>query len=161
MIEGRAQLLGDNVSGDQIIGGQYLGGGAPPEELAGNLFESCRPDLAQSLQPEDILVAGENFGCGSSREQILLVMKAAGIRCVVARSFSRNFYRGGVNLDILPIVCAPRVEEYDRLTVDVEAGIISVEGRGDYPFPAFPVQLAGLVRAGGLIPYYKAHGGQD
>lgn len=158
MIEGRARLLGDNVSGDQIIGGQYLGG-APPEELAGHLFESCRPDLAQSLQPEDILVAGENFGCGSSREQILLVMKAAGIRCVVARSFSRNFYRGGVNLGILPIVCAPRVEECDRLTVDVEAGI-KCGGEGGLPFPGLS-RPAGRACARGRADPLLAYGGLD
>ena len=158
MIRGRARLLTDNISGDHIISGHNLGAGRSSEELAKCLFQSCRPDLAATLQPGDIIVAGENFGCGSSREQILQVMLAAGIRCVVAKSFSRNFYRGGINVGILPIEQTIEIAELDILEIDLNAGLIRLETGKSYPFSPFPQQLQGFIQEGGLLNYYKAHG---
>ena len=83
-MKGKAVVLGDNVNGDQIIAGSRLAGGKNETEAVPYLFEACRSDFSSVYQPGDILVAGENFGCGSSREQIILVMKAAGVRCVIA-----------------------------------------------------------------------------
>ncbi len=156
-MKGKAIVLGDNVSGDQIIAGGRLAGGKGEAEAVPYLFESCRSDFAAVYRPGDILVAGENFGCGSSREQIILVMKAAGIRCVIARSFSRHFYRSGINMGVLPLVCKAQIHDGDEVCVDLENSRIQVNGGQPVTFTAFPKQVLGYISAGGLIAYYKAH----
>lgn len=154
---GRAVVLGDNVSGDQIIAGSRLAGGKSEAEAVPYLFESCRSDFAAVYRPGDILAAGENFGCGSSREQIIQVMKAAGIRCVIARSFSRHFYRAGINTGILPLICDAPIREGDLVTVELEQNRLRVNDGEPVAFAPFPKQVLGYIAEGGLLNYYQNH----
>ncbi|WP_101550591.1 3-isopropylmalate dehydratase [Anaerotruncus massiliensis (ex Togo et al. 2019)] len=156
-MKGKAVVLGDNVNGDQIIAGSRLAGGKNETEGVPYLFEACRSDFSSVYQPGDILVAGENFGCGSSREQIILVMKAAGVRCVIAKSFSRHFYRGGINMGILPLICRAEIREGDLVEVDLEKSCIRVNGSDPVAFEPFPPQVVGYLTEGGLLGYYKKH----
>ena len=154
---GRAVLLGDNVSGDQIISGARLAGGKSEAEAVPYLFEACRSDFAAVYRPGDILAAGENFGCGSSREQIIQVMKAAGIRCVIARSFSRHFYRSGINTGILPLICSADIRDGDMVSVDLNESQLQVNGGEPVAFVPFPSQVLGYIAEGGLLSYYQNH----
>ena len=154
---GKAIVLGDGVSGDQIIAGSRLAGGKSEAEAVPYLFESCRSDFGDLFAPGDILAAGENFGCGSSREQIILVMKAAGIRSVIAKSFSRQFYRGGINMGILPVVCQAEIHDGDRVTVDLENHCIRINDLDPVEFAPFPEQVLGYISEGGLLNYYRKH----
>lgn len=158
-MKGKAYLLGNNVSGDQIISGSYLSSGKPAEELIGHLFEDLRPDFSEKYTSGDIIVAGENFGCGSSRELAMTLMKTAGIGCVVARSFSRNFYRNGINLGILPIECSAVIADGDTVEIDMDTSCIIVNSLDKYSFVPFPPQIMGYIREGSLVEYYKKHGG--
>lgn len=158
LIEGKARILGDNISGDQIIAGRYLSGNVSIEKAVEHLFESCRPDLAASFQPGDILVAGHNFGCGSSREHVLQVLFVAGVKCVIAKSFSRSFFRGGINMGILPIQAAINVTEFDSVKVDLQSSTICVNDDNNfYSFSPFPQELQAIIRAGGLINFFRKH----
>ncbi|MCI8491705.1 MULTISPECIES: LeuD/DmdB family oxidoreductase small subunit [Anaerotruncus] len=154
---GKAIVLGDNVSGDQIIGGNRLAGVNSEADAVPYLFEACRSDFASVYKEGDILAAGENFGCGSSREQIILVMRAAGIRCVVARSFSRHFYRSGINMGVLPLECDAKIRDGDTVTVDLEHSRIQVNDCAPVGFTPFPKQVLGYISEGGLLNYYKKH----
>lgn len=154
---GYAYLLGDNVSGDQIISGAHLSSGKTNEECIKYLFEDCRTDFAEAFKPGDIIAAGENFGCGSSREMVILLMKQAGIRCVVAKSFSRNFYRSGINMGIIPIVCRADIKNGDKIEIDLAKGIVCLNQKEAYTFTAFPDQILAYINEGSLLAYYKKH----
>lgn len=156
-MKGKAYLLGDNVGGDQIISGAYLASGKSPEECISHMFEDCRTDFAQVYRPGDIIAAGENFGCGSSREMVVVLMKKAGIRCVVAKSFSRNFYRSGINMGILPVICPADIRDGDEIEVDLEGGTVTVNGSESYGFAAFPEQVLAYINEGSLLAYFKKH----
>lgn len=158
LLEGHARLLGDNISGDHIISKEFIRQGLSMPELKPYLFHNCRPDLGALLGPEDILVAGENFGCGSSREYVMLLMLEAGIRCVVAKSFSRSFYRACINQGLLPIVCNIQAEEGGLVQVDTVKGTVRVEGGKEHTFLPFPEMMMNIISEGGLINYYKKHG---
>ncbi len=158
LIRGRARLLGDDVSGAQIMPSKYLAGMVSPEALVRYLFEPVRADLGPSLEPGDIIVAGENFGGGSSREMAPRTMKQAGIPCVVAKSFGRSFYRSGINLGILPVESRIEVREMDLLEIDPKEGIITVNGDVTYPFQKYPLLMLDIILEGGLLNYYQKHG---
>jgi len=162
---GTAWRYGDNVDTDVIIPARYLNVSAP-EELARHCMEDVDPDFANAVQPGDIIVAGENFGCGSSREHAPLAIKGAGVACVVAKSFARIFYRNSINIGLPILECPEAVEETeegDQLTVDLKAGTITNERTGrtyrTSPFPAF---IMGIIQAGGLVPYTQRRiGGRE
>lgn len=158
MLEGRARVLGDNISGDYIISKEYIRAGYPLNEMVKYLFQVPRPDLGPTLKPGDMIVGGWNFGCGSSREYVMLLLKEAKINCVIAKSFARAFYRSSINQGILPIECDLEVEEGDLLTVDTEQGIILVNGTKKYSYRKLPLLMNNIVMEGGLIPYYLQHG---
>ena len=157
-IEGTVWKYGDNVDTDVIIPARYLNV-STPEELARHCMEDIDAEFAGAVQPGDIIVAGENFGCGSSREHAPLAIKGAGVACVIARSFARIFYRNSINVGLPILECPEAVEETekgDRLTVDLEAGIITNLRTGRIyrtsPFPAFIMEI---IQAGGLVPYTR------
>lgn len=157
-LTGRVWKYGDNVDTDVIIPARYLNTSAI-EELARHCMEDLDPGFARAVQPGDIIVAGENFGCGSSREHAPLAIKGAGVSCVIARSFARIFYRNAINIGLPILECAEAVEDTqagDILTVDLTAGTIlnARTGRVHHtkPFPPFIMEI---VRAGGLIPYTR------
>ena len=149
---------GDNVDTDAIIPARYLNV-STPEKLSGHCMEDIDPAFAEAVQPGDVIVAGENFGCGSSREHAPLAIKTVGIGCVVARSFARIFYRNAINIGLPILECGAAVEASEtghQLEIDLEEGRIRNLTTGkDYrakPYPPFMMELLG---AGGLVAYTR------
>jgi 3-isopropylmalate/(R)-2-methylmalate dehydratase small subunit len=156
---GRAWKYGDNVDTDVIIPARYLSVSAT-EELARHCLEDLDAGFAAAVQPGDVVVAGENFGCGSSREHAPLALKGAGVRCVVARSFARIFYRNAINVG-LPILesadAAAGIEAGHQVAVDLETGEIHDQTTGQvYQAEPYPPFMMDIIRAGGLVPYTVA-----
>ncbi len=154
VIEGRVWTLGRDVDTDQIISGKYLTI-IDPEELKKHVFEIALPEFAKEARPGDILVAGENFGSGSSREHAPQAMRAIGVGAVVADSFARIFFRNAINLGI-PTIEAPGVralfETGDRARIEMRAGRVSNARTGrSVAFPPLPHHLLELLEAGGLV----------
>ena len=150
-LNGNALCYGDNVDTDVIIPARYLNT-SDPKELASHCMEDIDPDFLQKVKPGDIIVAGSNFGCGSSREHAPLAIKTAGISCVVAKSFARIFYRNAINIGLPIIVCDGAFANGDALTVDLTAGTLENKTNGQrYTFPPFPPFLQKIIEAGGLM----------
>ena len=158
MIKGKAWKFGDHIDTDVIIPARYLNT-SDPAELAKHCMEDADPEFASRVQPGDIIVAGENFGCGSSREHAPIAIKAAGIACVVAKSFARIFYRNAFNMG-LPIVECPQgvdmIQEGDEIEVDLKQGaVINLTRQEEYPFTPIPPFMHDLLSKGGLLEYVK------
>jgi 3-isopropylmalate dehydratase small subunit len=157
-IKGRAWVYGDNVDTDAIIPARYLSTSVP-EELAPHCMEDVDESFASSVRAGDVMVAGANFGCGSSREHAPIAIKANGVSCVIAASYARIFYRNAINIG-LPILECPEavaaINAGDELEIDVAAGKITdrTNGKVFYAAPA-PEFLRGLFAAGGLVPYVR------
>jgi 3-isopropylmalate/(R)-2-methylmalate dehydratase small subunit len=149
----------DNVDTDVIIPARYLN--APsPEELAKHCMEDIDIDFAGTVENGDIIVAGNNFGCGSSREHAPIAIKACGVKCVIARSFARIFYRNAINIG-LPIMECPEavdgIDEGDKISVDFSTGVITNETKGEtYQSAAFPEFINEIIEQGGLLKSLKA-----
>jgi len=158
VMTGTVWAYGDNVDTDVIIPARYLNV-STPEELARHCMEDIDPGFASAVQPGDIIVAGENFGCGSSREHAPLAIKGSGIACVVAKSFARIFYRNAINVGLPILECPDAVAETqkgDRLTVDLRSGTITNQRTGrTHRTPPFPDFIMRIVQAGGLVPYTR------
>ena len=156
MYQGRAFTYGDNVDTDVIIPARYLN--APSaEELAKHCMEDIDVNFVKEVAPGDIMVGGENFGCGSSREHAPIAIRASGISCVIAASFARIFYRNAINIGFPILECseaAARIKKGDTVTVDADKGIITDVTTGEVfkatPFPAF---INRIIENGGLLPY--------
>ncbi len=158
MVTGKVYKYGDNVDTDVIIPARYLN--APsPEELAKHCMEDIDPDCASKVQPGDILVGGQNFGCGSSREHAPIAIRACGIRCVIAASFARIFYRNAINIGFPILECpeaAQSIQNGDTVTVDFDTGLILNETTHQtYQATAFPPFIQRIISEGGLLPYLK------
>ena len=159
-IRGRAWVYGDNVDTDVIIPARYLST-SEPSELAPHCMEDIDPSFASSVAGGDVIVAGANFGCGSSREHAPIAIKASGVSCVIAASYARIFYRNAINIG-LPILECPEasapgaVSKGDALEIDVASGTITNSTNGKIfkaaPAPEF---LRSLFAAGGLVPYVR------
>lgn len=150
-LSGRVWKFGDDIDTDIIMPTQHLSY-ADWEEVKRHMFEPLRPDLAAKIREGDIIVAGNNFGCGSSREQAAEVIATSGIRCIIAKSFARIFFRNAINNGVLLIECPDlpdHVEEGDMVEV-VMGSHISHKGK-TYPIPKMPENLARLILAGGLV----------
>jgi 3-isopropylmalate/(R)-2-methylmalate dehydratase small subunit len=155
-IQGQAWTFGANVDTDVIIPVRYLTS-IDPVELGKHCLEGLDPEFAQKVQPGDIIVAAENFGCGSSREHAPVAIKGAGVGCVIAATFARIFFRNALNIG-LPIIESPaavqRIAAGDRLEVDVAAGCIINHTKGEtYEAAPFPPFVQELIALGGLVPY--------
>ena len=149
---GRIFRFYKDVDTDQIIASQYL---LFPsiEEMKEHAFESLDPDLADRVQPGDFVVADENFGCGSSREQAPAVLKALGVRAVIAKSFARIFYRNAINIGLPVIVCRDlydAVQNGDDMELDLKEGIIT-SGGNTFECTRLPEQMQRILDQGGLI----------
>jgi 3-isopropylmalate dehydratase small subunit len=149
MITGKVWRFGDHVDTDQIIPAEYL--------VSENLncmnkfiFEKVRPGVASMMSKGDIIVAGKNFGCGSSREHAPRALMQAGITCIVAESFARIFFRNSINIGLLVIECKVDAKEGDTITVDPEGGKI-ICGKKEYTFPQYPEYISSLIAKGGLM----------
>ena len=158
---GQARRFGDNVDTDQIIPAKYAIYSLDEKKLGEHAMEGV-PDnegWSQRINAGDILVAGANFGCGSSREIAPIAIRGAGIACVIADSYARIFFRNSINL-AYPVLQSPQaaeaVEEGDELEVDLEAGVIRNLTRGDeYQCDAYPPFMNELIRMGGLVPWVR------
>lgn len=160
-MKGKAHTFGDNLNTDYVISGKYKFKTLDMNELAKHVMEDIRPGFYDEIKKGDFVVAGENLGAGSSREQAPLVLKAAGIGAVVAKSFARIFYRNCINVG-LPVVEVDTsgIEEGDEIQVDIAAGVVrnitkgvTLEAR---PLP--PVMMK-ILSDGGLAEHLKKHGG--
>ena len=156
--QGKAHKYGDNVDTDVIIPARYLNT-AEAAELASHCMEDIDPAFAGKVQSGDILVAGRNFGCGSSREHAPLAIKASGVACVIAESFARIFYRNALNI-ALPILECPAaagtIAAGDEVSVDLETGeIIDVSTGQTFAAEPFPPFMLELIAAGGLANYFR------
>jgi len=158
VIEGRVWTLADDVDTDQIISGKYLTV-IDPDELKKHVLEIALPEFAANAQPGDILVAGVNMGCGSSREHAPQALRAIGVGAVLADSFARIYFRNSINLGI-PTVEAPGVralfEKGDRARIEMGAGRIqNLRTGATVHFPPLPAHLLELLEAGGLVEKVK------
>lgn len=156
LIEGKARKFGDNVDTDMIIPARYLNV-SDPRELAAHIMEDGDASFAASVTPGDIIAAGRNFGCGSSREHAPAALKAAGISCVIAVSFARIFYRNAINIG-LPIVEAPEaanIKDGDALAVDTRLGMVSKAGETVCKANPFPEFVEEIIESGGLMARLK------
>jgi 3-isopropylmalate dehydratase small subunit len=161
-IKGKIWKFGDNVDTDAIIPARYLNT-SDPAELAKHCMEDADPSFPSKLKKGDIIVAGANFGCGSSREHAPIAIKAAGVACVIAKSFARIFYRNAFNMG-LPILECPEVfdslNEGDEVSVFLQNGEITISKNGRklkaQPVPDF---MQSLLNAGGLMNYVKKKAG--
>ena len=157
MRKGRVWKYGDDVNTDVIFPGKYTYTLREREEIAAHALEDLDPEFAQSVKPGDIIVAGSNFGCGSSREQAATCLVYCGVRAVVARSFGRIFYRNAINNGLLALTSpevVERVESGEYLEIDLERSSILV-GDEEIAFAPLSATLASILEAGGLIPHLQ------
>ena len=152
---------GDNVDTDVIIPARHLNN-PDPKALASHCMEDIDARFSSTVEPGDIVVAGANFGCGSSREHAPLALKACGVKCVIAASFARIFYRNAINIGFPILECpkaAQAIQPGDCVSVDFKTGVITDEPQGKTfqaaPFPAF---IEGIIESGGLLNSLKARG---
>lgn len=157
-LEGRVWKFGSDIDTDAIIPARYLNQ-SDPKELAKHVMEDERPSFSREVKRGDILLAGRNFGCGSSREHAPLALKAAGISCIIAKSFARIFFRNAFNigLPLLESQEAPEViEEGDRVRVDLSKGeIYDLTKKKRFLSKPIPSFMQELLRDGGLIPHLR------
>ncbi len=158
VFKGRALKVGDNIDTDVIIPARYLVT-FDPKELGEHCLEGISPEFPRRIEKGNILVAGENFGCGSSREHAPLAIKGAGISCVVAKSFARIFFRNSINV-ALPILEAPEaveeIKQGDEVEVNLEEGLVRNLSTGKtYRTKPFPPFVKEIMEAGGLINFVK------
>ena len=162
-ITGKVWNFGANIDTDVIIAARYLNS-SDPEHLAKYVMEDADPEFPNKLQKGDIIVAGENFGCGSSREHAPIALKAAGVAAVVAPSFARIFYRNAFNMG-LPIFELPEsleIKEGESISIDLDAGtIVNNSNNKSYKFIPIPEFMQELIATGGLINYAKAEMSKD
>jgi 3-isopropylmalate/(R)-2-methylmalate dehydratase small subunit len=164
IIEGKAIRFGDNIDTDIIFPGKYLVL-TDPKEIGKHALEGIDPSFSEKAKEGVVLVAGDNFGCGSSREHAPLALKYSGVRCVIAKSFARIFYRNSINVGLTPIECINaynKIQDGDRIKIDVESGEVVDLTKGfklkATPLPDFIVKL---LQKGGLVPYLKSQIGSE
>ena len=157
-LEGRVWKYGDNIDTDVIIPARYLNI-STAEELAPHCMEDIDTSFAKTVQSGDLIVAGENFGCGSSREHAPLAIKGSGVSCVVARSFARIFFRNAVNIGLPILECPEAVEGAEKghlLEIDLQAGQVHNLTTGHtYQAEPYPPFMMALIGAGGLVTYTR------
>ena len=157
MKKGRVWKYVDDVNTDVIFPGKYTYSVLEPEEMARHALEDLDPDFAQKVKPGDVIMAGRNFGCGSSREQAATCLKYAGVQAVIARSFARIFFRNAINQG-LPVLqsgdAVDSIENGEEIEVDFASGKIKAE-KGVFAFSPFPGSVLGILQEGGLIPYTR------
>ena len=144
---------GDDINTDMLFPGKYTYTCSTAEEILPHLLEDLDPEFSGSVQEGDLLLAGGNFGCGSSREQPVLGLKAVGIKAVVAKSFARIFYRAAINQGLLLVECPGAVDAFepgDEIDIDIDAGTIRVGGE-TFEFPRLPKEVLAIREAGGLL----------
>jgi 3-isopropylmalate/(R)-2-methylmalate dehydratase small subunit len=150
----RCWVYGDSVNTDVIFPGRYTYTVTAPDEIAAHALEDLDGTFAKSVQPGDVIVAGRNWGCGSSREQAVSALKYAGVGVIVAASFSRIYFRNCINQGVLPVVCPGLVEIVhtgDTIQIDRDAGQIVANGQ-TFTIPRLSPSVQAILDAGGLVP---------
>ena len=146
---------GDDINTDMLFPGKYTYTCSTAEEIKPHLLEDLDSDFASNVQRGDIIIAGKNFGCGSSREQPVLGLKAVGIQAIIAKGFARIFYRAAINQGLVLVECPEAVDAYkdgDEIKLDSENGIVEVAER-KFSFPKLPPEMISICEAGGLLSY--------
>ena len=163
-LRAKAFKYGDDINTDYIISGKYKFKSNDMEEMAHHAMEELDPDYYRKVKPEGgFLVAGKNFGMGSSREQAPLVLIHSNTKAVLAKGFARIFYRNAINTGLPVVECdTDLIDQGDELVVDLEAGVVRNVTKGtDIEFPPLPPVMAQLLADGGLVEHFKKHGGFD
>lgn len=156
-IKGRVWKYGDGVNTDVIFPGKYTYTLKEPKEIAAHALEDLDARFATDAQPGDVIVAGRNWGNGSSREQAVTALKYKGIAAVVAKSFARIYFRNGINQGLLLITCPEAVDAAqsgDAIEIDVEHNVVHVGGR-EFSFPPLSSTALGIINAGGLVQHIR------
>ena len=157
-VKGFVHKYPDNVDTDVIIPARYLNT-SDPKELAAHCMEDIDTEFVKKVRPGDIMVAGFNFGCGSSREHAPLVIKTCGVSCVIAKTFARIFYRNAINIGLPILECpaaAEAIQDGDEVSVDFDTGLITNHTRNEsYQAEAFPPFIQEIISAGGLMNSIK------
>jgi len=156
-IKGRVWKYGDDVNTDVIFPGKYTYTVSDPNEMARHALEDLDPSFAKEAKPGDVIVAGKNFGCGSSREQAATCLKALGIGAVIAKSFARIFYRNAINQGLPVVQCSAiydLIDKGEEIEIDLDEGKIFSQ-KGVFSFPLLPEFVRGIIEDGGLIPHIR------
>jgi 3-isopropylmalate/(R)-2-methylmalate dehydratase small subunit len=149
---------GDDINTDMLFPGKYTYTCATADEIKPHLLEDLDPSFAGAVAAGDVILAGRNFGCGSSREQPVVGLRAVGLQAVVAKGFARIFYRAAINQGLLLVECPEAVDawqEGDEIALDAARGEVRVGGR-TFSFPALPPEIVAIRDAGGLLPWTRA-----
>jgi 3-isopropylmalate/(R)-2-methylmalate dehydratase small subunit len=160
-IEGRARVFGDDINTDYIITSRRKRESLDPQVLRQYVFEEITPGFAATVRLGDIIVAGKNFGCGSAMEVAATALVGAGIPAVLARSFSRTYYRNAINNGLLPVICdTSGISEGDRLALDQKNGmkVLNLTTGTSITAAPLPQVMVDILEAGGLVPYFRLHG---
>jgi len=161
IIKGRAWKFGNNISTDHIIPGKYKFKTLDFNELARHAMEGVDPEFSRKIRPGDVIVAGRNFGCGSSREHAPQVLKHAGVGAVIAKSFARIFYRNAINVGLPAVICPQAYEVTstgDVLEVDLARGVVrNLTKQVEIQSKPMPDFLLKILLEGGLVEYYQKH----
>ncbi len=155
LIRGRVWKYGDNVNTDVIFPGKYTYTISKPAEMPPHALEDLDPRFAKEVQPDDIIVGGKNWGCGSSREQAVTCLKASQVGAIIAKSFARIYSRNCINMALPAIACPEAVDAIqagETVEIDIEAGEIRAAA-GVFKFAPLPPSVMGIFEAGGLVPY--------
>jgi 3-isopropylmalate/(R)-2-methylmalate dehydratase small subunit len=162
-IKGKVWKYGDGVNTDVIYPGKYTYKNLTPEEIASHALEDLDPDFSKKAQKGDIIVAGKNFGMGSSREQAVTALKYKGVAAIIAKSFSRIYFRNAINQGIPAIQseqASDSIKNGEIIEIDFKNGIIITE-KGEFSFPSFPDKMVEILEAGGLVEYTKKRLGKN
>ena len=162
-LKGKAWKFGDNISTDHIAPGRLFHLRSNLPELAKHVLEDADPNFASAMQKGDFVVAGKNFGLGSSREHAPTIIKLAGVNAVLAKSFARIFFRNAINIGLLLVECdTDKINAGDELEVDVKAGVVhNLTQKTDTPVTPLPDVMIKVLNEGGLMAHIQKHGGFD
>ncbi|MEM2226034.1 MAG: 3-isopropylmalate dehydratase small subunit [Candidatus Bathyarchaeia archaeon] len=162
-LKGRAWKFGDNITTDYIAPSRYMHLRSNLSELAKHAFEDIRPEFPSSVKPGDLIVAGRNFGAGSSREHAPIVIKMLGVSVVIAKSFARIFYRNAINVGLPLAICDTSIiNDGDLVEVDLQEGIVkNLTKKAEMRFKPLPEEIVRILSEGGIVNYVKKHGGLD
>ena len=160
MLKGRAFKFGDGISTDHIIPGRYAHLRSNLPELAKHAMEDADSTFVSRVKEGDFIVAGSNFGLGSSREHAPLVIKMSGVRAILAKSVARIFFRNAINLGLPVLICdTDKIDDGDELEIDLAAGTVKdITSRNEITFSRIPEAMLNILNEGGLVPYIQKYG---
>ena len=151
----RVWKFSDDVNTDEIIPGRF-NLTIKPKELAKNVFCEVRPEFSKNVKTGDVIIAGSNFGCGSSREHAPVAIKGSGVKCVIAKSYARIFFRNAINIGLPVLECDIDAKQGDEIEVDLKTGKIIINN-DEYKAEPLPEFILKIVEAGGIVNYLKNH----